>query len=75
MFHSFRLLRTIHPWVVVAGDPSGEGTFDMTPKMLQTFFFSLITFTFVYASLLWHRVRLEGMADRVEQLKMKVLSA
>lgn len=74
-FLSVRLLRTIHPVVIGAGDPSGEGTFDMTPKMLQTFFFSLITFTFVYATLLWHRVRVETLSDRVEQLKMKVLSA
>ena len=74
-FLSVRLLRTIHPVVVGSGDPSAEGTFDMTPKMLQTFFFSLITFTFVYATLLWHRVRLEDLGDRVEQLKMKVLSA
>ncbi|MFP3852670.1 MAG: cytochrome c biogenesis protein [Anaerolineales bacterium] len=74
-FLSVRLLRTIHPVVIGSGDPTAEGTFDMTPKMLQTFFFSLITFTFVYATLLWHRFRLEDLGDRVEQLKMKVLSA
>jgi len=74
-FLSIRLLRTIHPVVIGSGDPSAEGGFDMTPRMLQTFLFSLLTFTFVYASLLWHRLRLQSLADRVEELKLKVLSA
>ena len=74
-FLSIRLLRTIHPVVIGSGNPSAEGGFDMTPRMLQTFLFSLLTFTFVYASLLWHRLRLQSLADRVEELKLKVLSA
>lgn len=73
-FLSIRLLRTIHPVVIGAGDPSAEGSFDMTPRMLQTFMFSLLTFTFVYATLLWHRLRLQRLVERVEELKIKVLS-
>jgi heme exporter protein C len=39
--------------------------------MLQTFLFSLLTFTLVFIDLLWRRVRLGLLADKVEQLKMK----
>lgn len=74
-FLSIRFLRTIHPVVIGSGDPSAEGTFDMTPRMAQTLMFSVLTFTLVYATLLWHRLRLERLAERVEALKAKVLSA
>jgi len=74
-FLSIRIFRTIHPVVIGSGDPTAEGSFDMTPKMLQAFMFSLLTFTFLYATLLWHRVRLGRLGEKVEQLKMKALSA
>jgi heme exporter protein C len=74
-FLSIRLFRTIHPVVVGSGDPTAQGAFDMTPKMLQAFMFSLFTFTFVYATLLWHRVRLQRLVEKVDALKMKVLAA
>jgi heme exporter protein C len=70
-FFSARLFRTIHPVVIGTNQPGAEGAFDMTPKMLQTFLFSLLTFSFIFFSLLWHRVRLGRMADKVEQLKLK----
>ena len=44
-------------------------------RMLQTFFFCLFTFTVLYADLLWNRLRLEQLSERVEQLKAKFLSA
>lgn len=71
-FFSARLFRTIHP-VVIAGanQPGGEGAFDMTPKMLQTFLFSLLAFSFIFVSLWWHRIRLGWLQDKVEQLKLK----
>lgn len=74
-FLSIRIFRTIHPVVVGSGDPTAEGAFDMTPKMRVAFFFSLFTFTMIYATLLWHRLRLQGLADKVEAIKMKILSA
>jgi heme exporter protein C len=74
-FLSIRLFRTIHPVVVGSGDPGAEGSFDMSSKMLVAFFFSLFTYTFVYATLLWHRIRLQSLAEKVEQLKLKVLSS
>jgi heme exporter protein C len=73
-FLSARLFRTIHPIVIGTNQPGAEGQFDMTPKMLQTFMFSLLTFTLIFADLLWHRVRLGKLADKVEQLKLKTLA-
>lgn len=71
-FFSIRLFRTIHPVVIGGSDPNADGSFDMTPKMLQTFLFSLLTYTVIYADLLWHRVRLGRLAERVEQLKLRL---
>lgn len=71
-FFSIRIFRTIHPVVIGGTDPSAQGGFDMTPRMLQTFLFSLFTFTVVFGDLLWHRIRLGHLAERVEQLKLKL---
>jgi heme exporter protein C len=73
-FLSIRLLRTIHPVVVGDGDPSADGSFDMTPQMLQTFLFSLFTFSVIFVDLLWHRIRLGKLANKVEQLRLRVQS-
>jgi heme exporter protein C len=73
-FLSIRIFRTIHPVVIGSNDPGAEGTFDMTAKMLQAFMFSLVTFTLIYATLLWHRIRLQHQADRVEQEKARLLA-
>ena len=70
-FFSARLFRTIHPVDIGTNQPGAQGGFDMTPPMLQTFLFSLLTFSFIFADLLWHRVRLGRLADKVEQLKLK----
>lgn len=71
-FMAIRLFRTIHP-VVIAGSnqPGAEGAFDMTPDMRLVFFFSLFTFSVIFVDLLWHRVRLGRLQDKVEQLKLK----
>ena len=73
-FFSARLFRTIHPVVIGGADPNAQGNFDMTPLMLQTFMFSLLTFTFIFADLLWHRIRLGRLSDKVEQIKLEALS-
>jgi heme exporter protein C len=70
-FFSARLFRTIHPVVVGTNQPGATGAFDMTPLMLQTFLFSLLTFTIIFVDLLWHRIRLGKLADQVEQMKLK----
>jgi heme exporter protein C len=69
-FLSIRLFRTIHP--VVIGNGGGEGDFDMTSRMLQTFMFSLFTFSLLFVDLLWHRIRLGMLADKVESLRLKI---
>jgi heme exporter protein C len=74
-FLSIRIFRTIHPVVVGNNDPTAQGTFDMTPPMLQTFFVSLAVFTLLYGVLLWHRVRMQSLAETVEERKLKLLSA
>lgn len=74
-FFSIRFFRTIHPVVIGTSDPSAEGAFDMTPRMLQAFLFSLLTFTFIYATLLWYRIRLGRLSERVERRKLEVMSA
>jgi heme exporter protein C len=71
-FLSIRIFRTIHPVVIGGNDPTAQGAFDMTPRMAQTFIVSLVTFSFVFVDLLWHRFRLEKLNERVEQLKMKI---
>lgn len=73
-FFSIRLFRTIHPVIIGSSDPTAAGAFDMTPKMLQTFIFGLVTFTVLFFTLLWHRVRLGKLSERVEQLKLKLQS-
>jgi heme exporter protein C len=74
-FLSIRWWRTIHPVVIGSGSPTAEGGFDMTAPMRVTFFFSLFTFTLFYVALLWNRVRLARLAERVEEMKLKLASA
>jgi len=73
-FFSIRLFRTIHPVVIGNNDPGAEGAFDMTPRMLQTFMFSLLTFTVGFITLLWHRVRLGALSEKVEEQKLTLQS-
>ena len=69
---SARLLRTIHPIVFGSNQPDTIGQFE-DPRMLQTFMFSLLTFTFIFADLLWHRIRLGELADKIEQIKLRIM--
>jgi heme exporter protein C len=74
-FLSIRIFRTIHPVVIGSSDPEALGAFDMSPPMRIAFFFSLFTFTFIYVTLFWHRLRLQRLTDKVDQLKMKLASS
>ena len=73
-FFSARLFRTIHPVVIGSNDPGAQGDFNMEPEMLRTFLFILLTFTSVFTVLLWHRIRIGKLADKVEQLRLKMVS-
>jgi heme exporter protein C len=72
-FFSIRIFRTIHPVVIGGGDPNASGSFSMTPPMAQTFAVSLIAFSFIFAAVLWHRIRLGQLAERVEQMKIRLM--
>jgi heme exporter protein C len=58
--------------VIGNADPNAAGQFNMSPKMLLAFVFSLLTFTLLFIDLLWHRIRLGRLSDRLEQLRMKL---
>jgi heme exporter protein C len=72
-FFSIRIFRTIHPTVIGTNQPGAEGAFAMTTAMTQTFMFSLLAFSVLFISLLWHRVRLGRLEQRVEQQKLRMV--
>ncbi len=74
-FLSIRIFRTIHPVVVGSADPAALGAFDMTGDMRVAFFFSLFTFTLIYITLLWHRLRLQHKMEKIEERKLLALSS
>ena len=72
-FLSIRIWQTIHPAVIGLGSSSAQGSFGMTLPMLYTMFFCLITFSVVFITLLWYRIRMGQLAGQVDQLKYKIL--
>lgn len=64
-FFSSRLMRTIHPTIFGAD----TGDMAMTPAMYQTMAASIITFTVLFAVLLWHRSILAARESEVETLR------
>lgn len=73
-FVSIRMLRTIHPVVIGAGDPAVGGGFSMTGSMQVTFFFSLFTFSVLFVDVLWHRIRLEKLESMMKKLRLELTS-
>ena len=71
-FMVIRLFRTIHPVVVGSQSAAAQGGFSMTGDMKVAFFFGLFAFTVIFIDLMWHRIRLGNLEDKVEQLKLKV---
>jgi heme exporter protein C len=70
-FISIRLLRTIHPVVIGGAEAASQGGFNMDAPMRMAFFFSLVAFSFLFADLLWHRIRLGELRSAVESLRMQ----
>jgi heme exporter protein C len=66
-FIAIRMWRTQHP-LMFGTEEGGLG-----PNMMFAFFFSLITFTVWYVTLMWHRIRLERLRDDVEALKQELV--
>lgn len=63
---------TIHPYVV-GESASNSGDFGMSSRMLQTMFLNLATYTVVFVTLAWHRVRLDVFRGKLEALKMRLI--
>jgi len=63
---------TIHPYVVGGSSGVAEGDFGLSARMTTALMFSFATFTVVFFTLMWHRMRLERLTERVEALKMKM---
>ena len=72
-FAAIRIFRSSHPVVIGAGAPGAKGSFDMTPAMRDTLLFSVLVFTVLYGTLLWHRLRLEQLSERVAQMRLRLL--
>lgn len=70
-FMVIRLFRSIHPVVIGAANANQE-KISMTPDMRAAFFFALFAFTVVFIDLMWHRIRLGSLQEKVEQLKLNV---
>jgi heme exporter protein C len=66
-FIAIRMWRTQHP-LMFGSEDGGLG-----PNMMVAFFFSLLTFTVWYVTLMWYRYRLEQTRDNLEELKQRVL--
>ena len=71
-FMVIRLFRTIHPVVIGTQSAKAMGGFSMTSDMKVAFFFGLFAFTVIFIDLMWHRIRLGNLEDKVEQLKLNV---
>jgi len=71
-FFSIRYLRTIHP-IVVGGSNDATGSFQMEKSMLFAMLFAILTFSVIFVTLFWHRIRLGQFAEKIEQLKLQVV--
>jgi heme exporter protein C len=65
---------TIHP--VVAGPTQADptGGFSVEGRIRTTLFFNLFTFAVITLALVWHRIRLENLSQRVMRRKIDVLA-
>ena len=71
---AIRWWRTIHPAVVLPGNNAdAQGGFGMSPAIQTTLLFCLFAFTVFYITLMYHRIKLEGLSRRVDGLKQKLL--
>jgi len=71
-FMVIRLFRTIHPVVIGGQSANAQGGFSMTADMKIAFFFALFAFTVIFVDLIWNRIRLGELENKVEQLKLEV---
>jgi len=72
-FLVIRLFRSIHPVLSNSAEKSQE-TMGMSGDMRVAFFFALFAFTVIFIDLIWHRIRLGALQEKVEQLKLNIVS-
>ncbi len=71
-FMVIRLFRTIHPVVIGNESAAAQGGFSMSGDMVTSMMVSFAAFTILFIDLMWNRIRLGGLQEKVEQLKLKV---
>lgn len=71
-FMVIRLFRTIHPVVIGTASAEAQGGFDMSGDMVTSMLVALAAFTIIFIDLMWHRIRIGGLEEKVEQLKLNV---
>ena len=71
-FMVIRLFRTIHPVVIGNESAAAQGGFSMSGDMVTAMLVSFAAFTIIFIDLMWHRIRIGGLQDKVEELKLKV---
>lgn len=69
-FMVIRLFRSIHPVVVMAG--GNQEKMNMNSEMVTAMLFALFAFTVIFIDLIWHRIRLGALEEKVEQLKLNL---
>ncbi|WP_119068592.1 cytochrome c biogenesis protein [Aggregatilinea lenta] len=65
---------TIHPVAIGPSEAEPEGSFDMSPRIVETLLFNLFTFGVITVTLMWHRIRLENLLDSIARRKMRLLA-
>jgi heme exporter protein C len=71
---AIRWWRTIHPAVVLPSkNAEAVGGFGMSDNIQTTLFFCLFAFTIFYITLMYHRINLENLRQRVDMLKQQIL--
>ena len=71
-FMVIRLFRTIHPVVIGNESAAAQGGFSMSGDMVTAMLVSFAAFTIIFIDVMWHRFRIGGLQDKVEELKLKV---
>jgi len=68
---------TLHPVVLTAGPTENKkGQFGVEdPSMISTLSIAMIWWTMAAVTLVWYRVRVENLADRVRTIKARLLEA
>ena len=68
---------TLHPVVIApqigSTSPDVEGSFTMTQDMVTTLSVSSIAWIIAACTLIWYRVRVENLAEKVRELKARLL--